>query len=46
VKLPVRLTATVMNVLDTPFPSKFESSFGGTHFGYPRMAALKMEVKM
>ena len=44
--LPIRLTATIMNVLDTPFLYKFESSFGGTHFGYPRMASVRMEVRM
>ncbi|HTY36739.1 MAG TPA: TonB-dependent receptor [Bacteroidota bacterium] len=44
--LPLRLTASIMNVLDTPFLYKFESSFGGTHFGYPRMATIRLEVQL
>jgi outer membrane cobalamin receptor len=44
--VPVRLTATVMNLLDSQFLYKFESSFGGTHFGYPRMVSVKVEVRM
>lgn len=42
--IPIRLKASVMNLLDTPFLYKFESSFGGTHFGYPRMFTLKLEL--
>jgi hypothetical protein len=44
--VPVCVTATVMNLLDSPFLYKFESSFGGTHFGYPRMISVKVEVRM
>ncbi len=44
--LPVCITATVMNVLDAPFLYKFESSFGGTHFGYPRMVGVRLEVRI
>ena len=39
-----RVTATALNVLDTPYLYKFESSFGGTHFGVPRTLALRVEV--
>jgi len=39
-----RLTVMVTNVLDTPYLYKFESSFGGTHFGLPRMVAVRLEV--
>ena len=41
-----RLTATITNVLDTPYLYKFESSFGGTHFGQPRMGAVSLEVEL
>jgi outer membrane cobalamin receptor len=44
--VPVRFTATVMNVLDSPFLYKFESSFGGTHFGYPRMVTARLDVQL
>ena len=46
ISLPVRLTATVMNVINSPFLYKFESSFGGTHFGYPRMVSVRLDVKL
>lgn len=39
-----RLGATVLNVLDTPYLYKFESSFGGTHFGRPRTFMLELEA--
>jgi hypothetical protein len=32
----IELRAAVLNVLDTPYLYKFESSFGSTHFGRPR----------
>ncbi|MDB5051102.1 MAG: TonB-dependent receptor [Fibrobacteres bacterium] len=32
----LELRAVVLNVLDTPYLYKFESSFGSTHFGRPR----------
>lgn len=41
-----RITATVTNVFDTPYLYKFESSFGGTHFGQPRMGAVSLEVEL
>lgn len=44
--VPLRLSASVLNVLDTPFLYKFESSFGGTHFGYPRMVNVKLESRI
>lgn len=42
--IPLRITASVINVFDTQFLYKFESSFGGTHFGYPRMFTVRAEV--
>ena len=39
-----RLTLTATNILDTRYLYKFESSFGGTHFGQPRMLALRIDV--
>jgi len=39
-----RLTGTVLNVLDMPYLYKFESSFGGTHFGLPRTFAVGIEA--
>lgn len=39
-----RLTTVVTNVFDTPYLYKFESSFGGTHFGQPRMMGVEVEV--
>ncbi len=44
--LPLRISANVLNVFDTAFLYKFESSFGGTHFGYPRMVAVKAILAM
>lgn len=41
---PLEISANILNVLDTPFLYKFESSFGGTHYGYPRMISLKAEL--
>jgi hypothetical protein len=38
--LTLRLTLSVLNVLDTSYLYKFESSFGGSHFGQPRTLAL------
>lgn len=40
--LPLRIGATIMNVFDTPYLYKFESSFGGTHFGRPRTLSVEM----
>ncbi len=34
--LPLSVSCTVLNILDTQYLYKFESSFGGTHFGVPR----------
>lgn len=39
-----RVTAMMTNVFDTPYLYKFESSFGGTHFGQPRMLAAMLEL--
>jgi hypothetical protein len=36
----LELHAAVLNVLDTPYLYKFESSFGSTHFGRPRTLGL------
>ena len=35
-RLSLEARAAVLNVLDTPYLYKFESSFGSTHFGQPR----------
>ena len=42
--IPVRLTGTIANVFDTMYLYKFESTFGGTHFGLPRTFSLRAEV--
>lgn len=42
----VRITAAVTNVFDTEYLYKFESSFGGTHFGSPRMETIALEVAL
>jgi outer membrane receptor protein involved in Fe transport len=42
--LPVKLTGIVLNVLDTKYLYKFESSFGGTHYGVPRSYLIKAEL--
>ena len=42
--IPLTISASIMNVFDTTFLYKFESTFGGTHFGYPRMIAVKAEL--
>ncbi len=39
-----RATLTVTNLLNSPYLYKFESSFGGTHFGQPRMIAVGLEA--
>lgn len=39
-----RLALTATNVFDTPYLYKFESSFGGTHFGHPRMIGARIEI--
>lgn len=38
-----RLVVTATNLFDTPYLYKFESSFGGTHFGHPRMIGARVE---
>jgi hypothetical protein len=35
--VPVSVGVSVLNVFDTAYLYKFESTFGGTHFGVPRM---------
>lgn len=42
--LPVKVTAIVLNVLDTKYLYKFESTFGGTHYGVPRSYLLKADL--
>jgi outer membrane receptor protein involved in Fe transport len=39
-----RVTLSALNVLDTEYLYKFESSFGGTHFGTHRTLLAKVEV--
>jgi outer membrane receptor protein involved in Fe transport len=40
----VHIDLDLLNVLDTRFLYKFESSFGGTHVGYPRTITLKASI--
>ncbi|MCX6148371.1 MAG: TonB-dependent receptor [Candidatus Kapabacteria bacterium] len=42
--LPFKLTLSVLNIFDTAYLYKFESSFGGSHFGTPRMINLRADV--
>ncbi|MEP7234374.1 MAG: TonB-dependent receptor, partial [Ignavibacteriota bacterium] len=44
--IPAKITATVLNVLDTKYLYKFESVFGGTHFGLPRAFSVGLQVKL
>jgi hypothetical protein len=44
ISIPLTLSVSVLNVLDTQYLFKFESSFGGTHFGVPRTLLLKLQV--
>lgn len=44
--VPITFTISVLNVFDTLFLYKFESTFGATHFGYPRIINLTMSVKI
>ena len=43
-KLPLKFSVTVLNVFDTLYLYKFESTFGGTHFGIPRTVVGKLEL--
>ncbi len=43
-KIPAKLTATVLNILDTKYLYKFESVFGGTHFGLSRVIMLNLQL--
>jgi outer membrane cobalamin receptor len=43
--VPVTLIGSVINILDTKYLYKFESTFGGTHFGTPRMFLLRAELQ-
>jgi hypothetical protein len=45
-KIPARITGTILNIFDTQYLYKFESSFGGTHFGLPRTYQVSIEVKL
>ncbi len=42
--IPLEISVSILNLFDSTFLYKFESTFGGTHFGYPRMAALKARL--
>lgn len=46
ISLPLRLSASVLNVFDAKYLYKFESSFGGTHFGMPRMVQVRVEGRL
>jgi len=43
---PVSFTMSILNVFDTLFLYKFESTFGATHFGYPRILNVTLSVKV
>jgi hypothetical protein len=43
--IPVTIIGSVINILDTKYLYKFESTFGGTHFGTPRMFMLRAELQ-
>jgi outer membrane receptor protein involved in Fe transport len=43
--LPIIASVTINNVLDTKYLYKFESSFGGTHFGMPRFVNVALRIK-
>lgn len=45
-KIPVEVRFNVINILDTRYLYKFESSYGGTHFGLPRMLLGEIRVKI
>lgn len=45
-KIPVEVRFNVTNILDTRYLYKFESSYGGTHFGLPRMLLGEIRVKI
>jgi hypothetical protein len=43
--IPITLIGSIINVLDTKYLYKFESTFGGTHFGTPRTFVLRAELQ-
>jgi hypothetical protein len=45
-QLPLSVSCSVLNVLDAQYLYKFESSFGGTHFGVPRTFFFKMSFSV
>jgi hypothetical protein len=44
VPIPLTCSVSVLNVLNTAYLYKFESSFGGTHFGVPRTFLLSLQL--
>ena len=44
ITLPLTCSVSVLNVLNTQYLYKFESSFGGTHFGVPRTFLLSLRL--
>lgn len=44
ISLPLTCSVSILNVLDTQYLYKFESSFGGTHFGVPRTFLLNLRL--
>ncbi len=42
----LEMHAAILNVLDTPYLYKFESSFGSTHFGQPRSFGLWVDLSL
>lgn len=43
--IPITLIGSVINILDTKYLYKFESTFGGTHFGTPRTFMIRAELQ-
>jgi hypothetical protein len=44
--VPVRLSLTALNIFDTLYLYKFESTFGGTHLGLPRTLIGRLDLEL
>jgi hypothetical protein len=44
--VPVRVSLTALNVFDTLYLYKFESTFGGTHMGLPRTLIARLDLEL
>jgi len=43
-QIPLKLTVGVLNIFDTLYLYKFESTFSGTHFGVPRTVVARIDL--